>query len=487
VEGSGTFTYTLTYKNLGNLTAQNVKIDDNASPGDILSGYNIIDGPEHGSCSTTSNGIKCDLGSLAPGAVGVIKYRATGSKVATIDNVAEITTTTPETNLDNNKDEARVVIFIGENPPCVVNCGGGLNPPTVVLFKEPGTDQPFASESFVFLSQVPYTGLKADFKSILSILIIALMSVYFAYLLIERRFLSRLFTFASIGGSARGSTSEERGLSREVNKGISESVIYADAYTAGAYRSRRYKDEESFITEREVPENLPIDRGGEDTSKNEERGESSEREVGFFNGVALKGSTKQDLAEEAKRQGSLISDDALKYVSIAATVLSKENVEVLTDLIRASKRIYPREDEYIILDSDRTERVLFSADTGIVQIFVEWLSEGDNKRAFEFVRLLRNNNVSIEMFVKNVVYYIDNFYRCIIGEVVDENHQELDLESKSYCWNREDLQKIVGILVNAVDESYDVQDASIKLALIKVVEITQRAKARKGYYKENRY
>ena len=55
---------------------------------------------------------------------------------------------------------------------------------------------------------------------------------------------------------------------------------------------------------------------------------------------------------------------------------------------------------------------------------------------------------------------IDNLYRCRIGESLDDNHTILDLENQCTNWSTRDIQKIVGILVNGVDESYESEDAS---------------------------
>ena len=450
----GLFTYTLNYKNNGNLTAQNVEIDDTPNPTGILTDFAILSGPNHGTCATKLNGIECSLGSLPAGASGTITYKATGSEAGNVLNTAEITTTTTETDLTNNKDDAEVIIYIDSNPPCTVNCGGGLEPPRVVLFKKPGTDVPFASQSFIYLSQIPYTGVSADLKSILVTLIIAMLSVYISYVLIEKNIFGKVLGFA--GHSASNDIRSD--MDRLAQK--------------------------MTVVERNAPINLPVGNSyvGEITqdqktlSENKIQTESSVKDV--------EPRLKTELITEAKKVDTLVSDDAIDLIVLISSVLDKNPSEILADLIQVAKKIYPREDNYIIIDSERAEKILFSAEMGTVQLFVDWLSEGDNKKAFEFIRLLRNNNVSIEDFVKKVVYYIDNFYRCQIGEVVDDNHKLIGLSEKNYCWNNEDLQKIVSILVNSVDESYEVQDASIKLALIKVVEITQKAKARKGYYSD---
>lgn len=111
------FTYTLRYSNEGKTPAENVTISDVPEPFGGLGSYTLVSGPQHGSCTTALRGgaiLSCTLGTLAPGAQGTITYRAVGNNPGTVDNTARIQTTTNETNLANNEDDARVIVYTSD-------------------------------------------------------------------------------------------------------------------------------------------------------------------------------------------------------------------------------------------------------------------------------------------------------------------------------------------------------------------------------------
>ena len=69
-------------------------------------------------------------------------------------------------------------------PPCINNCGGGLNQPNVSLFRTPG-EQPLA---FVTLSQIPYTGFDAGpVATALFWMLLVAWSALVAWLIVVKR------------------------------------------------------------------------------------------------------------------------------------------------------------------------------------------------------------------------------------------------------------------------------------------------------------
>jgi len=81
-------------------------------------------------------------------------------------------------------DSKKLIIVIDIPPGCVVNCGGGANPPKVVLFQK-ADDRPLASQSFIYLSQIPYTGVGNIFQIFLFFISILSLSALGTYSLLK--------------------------------------------------------------------------------------------------------------------------------------------------------------------------------------------------------------------------------------------------------------------------------------------------------------
>lgn len=110
------FFYRLVYKNLGDIQAVNTVITDSgiSTSGNVLTDYAIVNPPEHGTCNATVDGIYCDLGILPADPVtsrGVIVYKATSATAGSVHNVAEIMTSTEESDYSNNDDFADVLVI----------------------------------------------------------------------------------------------------------------------------------------------------------------------------------------------------------------------------------------------------------------------------------------------------------------------------------------------------------------------------------------
>jgi len=452
----GFFTYTLNYSNLGSLDAVDTKIEDKGVPIGVIDTYTITSGPDHGACSTNSDGISCDLGTLPIGAIGSIEYKATAREIGIVDNIAEITTTTTEVTLANNKDSASVSVFTNGTPPCTINCGGGLNPPTVIMLSKPGDDRPFASQSFIYLSQIPYTGVATNFKGALFVIFLSLWSAVLAYFII-RRWNRPQFAGVPAEDSPRSFREEEKAVK------ISDVIKERYSHIPASALEPEIKRGTSF-----AGNNLPV-------------GESKEQSVQTIN---PKIEIVKSLSLHARERGALVSDDALDVLKIAKVTGLGHGEELLNSIVSIAGTMYPKDDGWLILDRKRIENVLFSSRLTVVSIFTEWLSQGDSKKVFSFLRVLRIHKISVKSFLKKVAYYIDHLYRCRIGESLEgAEYKAIDLENQCTNWSTKNIQQIVGILVDGVDESYESEDASVKLALVKVLEISERAKVEgKSYY-----
>ena len=491
------FTYTLTYRNTGNVDALNVTIEDDATPGNLVSGFNITKQPDHGTCTTKTDGISCSIGTLPVGATGTIEYKLTGDEVGVVDNTAVITTTTAETNTSNNSDSEQISIYI-PTTGCQINCGGGgIDPPTVVMFMKSITEQPFASQSFIYLSQVPYTGVVGDnAKMILFVVLLTIWSALAAYFIIKRYWgLPEMFT--NIGAvvndpyNRSSSFVEERAMNineilEKKNPADNQSGVFTGVFKEERETTLPPKRFASIAQKPSFIENEREDHGVKEVVFNGNN-LPVEEAVGMVHEERdlVKPKVDMSLELQARERGILCSPDALGLLSIPmAQESNKEQSDILDSVINAAGGMYPRDDGWIVLDKKRLEGIILSPRFSVISIFADWLSKGESQKIFAFVRLLRTHKISIKSFLKKVAYYIDNLYRCRIGESLDEDHSGIDLENQYTNWSTKDIQKCVGILVDGVDDSYESEDASVKLALVKVLETSERAQIEgKSYYK----
>lgn len=114
---SGTvFEYTLHYINNGPAAAENVVITDVPDVAGIVIDYQLEDAPNSATCSISQTGtiLECKLGTLQVGQSGTITYSAIGNNDGMVNNVAQIETTTPETDYTNNEDDAKVTVYSSE-------------------------------------------------------------------------------------------------------------------------------------------------------------------------------------------------------------------------------------------------------------------------------------------------------------------------------------------------------------------------------------
>jgi len=480
VQKGGVFTYTLNYKNLGTLDAENTTISDVASPSGILGSYEILSGPASGTCVAEANGITCALGALSAGESGTVTYKAIGVEVGLVNNTAIISTVTAESTLSNNQDSEEVSVFVPADPPCRVNCGGGMNPPRVVMFSKPGENQPFASKSFVYLSQIPYTGLKADFKGILFAAFLSLWSAVIAYLIIKR-WKSREF-FAGAGSLESFSDRSSLKIGTERAISMTELLEKKESELAERFSIRRQETPVSKVSSTPIPE-VFSSGNSKKVSFNGDNLPVSGKAVHSYDSDKIKTGAKAGLEERAREKGVLVSGEALFLAEALLAPFGKEELSALDNIINAALVMYPRDDGFVILDKKRIENIIFSPRCDVVAVFSDWLSRGESRKVFDFLRLLRSRRISVKEFLKKVAYFIDNLYRCRIGESLDDEGFTANLENKCPAWNAADIQKIVSILVNGVDESYESEDASAKLAIVKILEISDKTKAEgKSYY-----
>ena len=109
VTSGGELTYTLTVNNESLVAADNVVVTDSL-PGVVLSIVSVV--PSQGACSDTSlpSPIACQLGTIAASGSATVTVKVIVSGTGVIENTANVTTTTSETDLTDNEDKEETTV-----------------------------------------------------------------------------------------------------------------------------------------------------------------------------------------------------------------------------------------------------------------------------------------------------------------------------------------------------------------------------------------
>jgi len=87
-----------------------------------------------------------------------------------------------------------------------------------------------------------------------------------------------------------------------------------------------------------------------------------------------------------------------------------------------------------------------------------------------FIRMLQMQGQTIKDFVMNIVIELDKAYRLRVENTGDADAAILDATMK---WSNEELEQVIHTLVTAVDQTYSSLYSSVKIALIKVLDLAK--------------
>jgi len=228
---------------------------------------------------------------------------------------------------------------------CTGNCGGGLNPPNVVLFQKPG-DQLLA---FVSLSQIPYTGFEAGpVLTFFFWLAVAIWSVGLTYLFFGKggmRFVAqRVFASAAFNNQRyeEYDYSDSETVSTESNE-----YVYAPSPTYDAPQPEASTPvNASTVFASSVPATTTMQIPSATTVAPEPKAPAND-------GVP---ELKDVIESRAHAAGVLLSPEA----TVLATQLSPDRAETLKkfgDILNRAVQTIPREDGWILLSSDRMNEI----------------------------------------------------------------------------------------------------------------------------------
>lgn len=430
------FTYTLVYKNHGPLTANQVTIRDRVveEHRNRTKDFIIIDDPEHGDCDVVEDndeddiGIDCDLGSLQQGEEGTIKYEVKARvEEGTVDNNVEIKTTTDETNLNNNKDSARIRIEEDGGGGCTSNCGGGggggssPDPDVDIL----STPRPQVLGTSISLAQVPYTGVGSTIAAILFVIGLLVISGGVTYWFLRKR----------VGGARQSAAPVRREAEPEVRI-MEETVHEPVSHTAPVATAQPVQEEETHY-EHVTPTTYP---------------------------------ELETLEHDAREKQALLSTDAARTILDAAGGNVKKAQSSLVDVIEKASGRYPTEDGWLLLNQTRVADLLFSSELSATPLFIQWLLEGNQHKAFAFLRTMTRQGREADTFLGKVIYELDRAYQARL-EGAEADRSVVDLIG---TLSNAEVESLITSLTRAVDGGYTTGMTGAKVALTRIFE--ERAK-----------
>ncbi|HEY4496110.1 MAG TPA: hypothetical protein VJC04_02010, partial [Candidatus Paceibacterota bacterium] len=329
----------------------------------------------------------------------------TPSNIETITRTCSITVKTPPPPInpppENPPPSEPPVNPPPENPPpsnpppsgCQSNCGGGgLNQPTVVLLQK-AVKAPLA---FIYLSQIPYTGLSGAGKILLFLLGLAIWSALVVYALRSQK----------IAGVAERLVSNIRTRFSSTPN----TIFQPDEKSANAF---------------EVTNDLLLN-------------------TQLLNPTSAQNSELESLlAVEAKKERTLISPDGLKTVIEMAATKGEEPLATLGKMIENAKNKFSREDGWLLLNKEKILVSLTAANVVVpaygtpekitanipeipvrvpeahsvtdqkteINTFVSLLARGDEKAVTNYLRTLREGGKSLERFIRETIIELDGAYR----------------------------------------------------------------------------
>ncbi len=389
------------------------------------------------------------------------------------------------------------IVISTTNPGCTVGCGG-LDQPNVYLsgIRKPG-ENPLA---FVYLSQLPYTGVTSNIKIALFVLALLFWSVVIAVLLVSKGARNKLKAIFS--RSPRSSETEDiySAAAAAVGNSYTKNHIVQPAHVPptaspampvmASTQEPQEGSEDRFTIRASKTQNgttanddniLAASLSRQAALMKEEpqkRSEEKKTELLQMNAqIAPDSVLKQTLETKAKQENALISDYGLNLIIIAANGKEENALRILNQLLTVAKSWYPTEGGWLVLNQDKIQKVLFSTYITMVPIFIQWVAESNSKKVFSFLRMLRSQEHSVKEFIKNVIYELDNVYRFRIERGYEEAEaDEHSIQSTSH-WTNEDIEKVIATLIGAVDEGYKASYMPVKLALLKIMELGKKKRA----------
>ncbi len=311
-------------------------------------------------------------------------------------------------------DNCRVSISVDDDDDGGGGGGGGRRSPRVVLDSYvPDLEEPL---SFVYLSEVPYTGLElGPWGTALYWLMLIGWSAALAYLVLFNAVPLAFARAKSFGGSVK----------EALNAEPSESHGSHAAHSAPAAHAPAHHDAHP------APE-TPV------------RASGFNQHDGFRSFAAGEGLTIDDIVKGLSRQ-----------IEIDQKVVHEEVVMSAPEVVPAAP----------VYEAPAAPAAVPMNDG--VRDFIDALLKGDRDTVFGMIRKLAREGQDTELFVSHAACALDDAYRaCIDGTTCHPDIAELTKDCHpSY------LERIVSSLTTAVDGSYSAGMTGVKMALTRALGV----------------
>jgi hypothetical protein len=386
-----------------------------------------------------------------------------------------------------------------------------LNPPNVFLVKS-ATSSGYSSTVYlsqtsyvststgrvagIFLSQLPYTGVLADYGSLILFIIGVLFWGALVALIVHKDWHKKFIRFLSVidkiptteaafvtqatvqaesspiaGGNPYSSILSELHTGMDKMQSVSETPVQPpiDALVDTAYAEYSgIEKNDAYLTETFGPKvQAPKEPAGmfmpETKAKTWMKSEPIHHTLPTL------------LLREAQKSKVIISDEGFDLIMNAGNQKEEESRQILAQLVAVADTSYPRIGGWLTLGEREIRTILFSTYMSMTAVFIGWMARGEKGSAFAFIRTLKQQGHSVEVFLSEVITLIDGLYRYRIeGDTIAyDPHVEEVLSGVT----NDKLQELVASLIPALDQGYRSADTAAKMALIKIFSSTHKPQA----------
>jgi hypothetical protein len=341
----------------------------------------------------------------------------------------------------------------------------------------------------VFLSQVPYTGIGSNIKITLFILALLSWSSWISYLIIKRKAhksgltVSQMFAHTNFMPvtTKSGIVSAHGEISSMKNKLHKSIPVMAniprtditltphepkkpDTTGHSAFIPHMSKPEPQLKTQPVTP-NVPTDNTFEKVFGNRTHVKTETTALASTEDIS------ETLEFRARELQTVISADGLQAILTVSGGNRHNAVIILNHLVELYKdKEHEVEGEWLILNKEKISRILFSTCITMTPVFIEWLVRGDDRKVMSFIRMIQIQGQPVKDFITNIILELDKVHRHRTENTGDADEQILNSIDD---WSHEELEQVIGTLVSAVDQTYSSTYASIKIALVKIIEMSK--------------
>lgn len=423
-------------------------------------------------CTLTASPIKINLGDSATITWGGNRIVSVSidNGIGAVSGVSGSTTVTPTakgvytyigsflaTNGSTLTCQATIEV-VGGGGGCTSNCGGGgSSKPRVVLssLKTPG-DQPLA---FVYLSQIPYTGLDlGPWGTALYWIMLILWSLAAAYLVLFNGLPLAYRKVGSFGSNVKEVLKQPAAASTHtVTTHHTPAASHAPAHHAAPSHTASHGNTHEHATPAEAP-------------KGYQAYQAQEGFRSFASGGALSiDDIVKGLAREAEARPTATAHD------IRPNFL----VETSTEHGEPSHHVYvamdaPAQAQVQTETVEEAPVVVAAAPAPVatpvnedVRTFIAALLSGDRETVFGTIRGITRTGGDSEAFLTHAVCALDDAYR----SRVDGSVCHPDIAAVTADCHPSFLERVVTALTTAVDGSYSTGVTGVKLALTRALAV----------------